>query len=99
LIRSQTGKRIHVDEYHPILAAIGDKNLRLIEMEGEYSIYDGWLQGNYREMAHVPNIDDYRYMNKGHYATKSKYLVLKYSLALASGDTSIPLYQPTRISN
>lgn len=35
------GKRIHVDGYHPILAAIGDKNLQLIEMEGEYSIYEG----------------------------------------------------------
>ena len=56
------GKRIHVDGYHPILAAIGDKNLQLIEMEGEYSIYEGWLKGNYRDLAQVPNIDNYRYL-------------------------------------
>lgn len=57
------------------------------------------MRGEYRHMVNVPNVDTYRYYNKGHYATKCKYDVLKATLAMANGDCNIPLHHPAKVSN
>lgn len=91
---------VHVEENHPLLLALSAKMEDYLLMTGdEYSIYNEWLKGNYREMALVPTIDVYRTRNKGHFATKCKYKVLKKLLALASGDCNVLLYPRTPVSN
>lgn len=71
----------------------------LANEEDEYSIYKEWMKGNYREMAFVPCIDQYRYFNRGHKVTKSKYDVYAATLALANGDCNILLHPSAEISN
>jgi len=92
--------RLHVDERHPILVALGTKLMDYLgHGEDEHSIYKAWQEGNYREMAHVPNIDTYRVRNKGHFVTRCKYNVFTRTLALASGDCNIRLVRFPPISN
>lgn len=92
--------RLHVDERHPILIAIGTKLMDYLgHGEDEFSIYKAWQEGNYREMAHVPNIDTYRIQNKGHFVTRCKYNVFASTLALASGDCNIRLARFPPVSN
>jgi hypothetical protein len=92
--------QVAVDCTHPLAVALSGMQMRYIPLgEDPYSIYHGWIKGDYREMANVPNIDTYRYYNKGHYATKCKYDVLRALLALANGDSNIPLHKPTKLSN
>jgi hypothetical protein len=93
-------EQVVLSETHPLVYAISNKLDNYLDLEGgEFAIYDEWMKGNYREMAKVPNVDTYRYKNKGHKVTKSKYEVLKAVLALAKNDHNIPLHYPTRISN
>lgn len=95
-----TGQRVEVPENHPILVALSDKVMSYLEHgEDEYSIYNEWMKGNYREMAHVPCIDKYRYFNKGHRVTRAKYDVLAITLALAGGNCNILLHQTSKLSN
>jgi hypothetical protein len=93
-------EQVTVEPNHPLVFALSEDLMRYLpETEDEFSIYNEWMKGNYREMANVPNIDTYRYYNKGHYATKCKYDVLHALLALASGNCNIPLHKPTQLSN
>jgi hypothetical protein len=83
-----------IPENHPIVAALSEQLMEYLpETEDDFSIYNEWVKGNYRHMANVPCIDTYRYYNKGHYATKCKYDVLKALLELAGGNCNIPLYE------
>jgi hypothetical protein len=92
--------QVTVEPNHPLVFALSDRLMDYLpETEDEFSIYNEWMIGNYREMANIPNIDTYRYYNKGHYATKCKYDVLRALLALANGDSNIPLHKPTKLSN
>jgi hypothetical protein len=92
--------QVSVEPNHPLMFALSEQLADYLpETEDEFSIYNGWMEGNYRKMANVPNIDTYRYYNKGHYATKCRYDVLKAQLALANGDCNIPLHKPTKLSN
>jgi hypothetical protein len=92
--------QVAVEQNHPIVFALSEQLMEYFPETGdEFSIYNGWIRGEYREMAQVPNIDIYRCYNKGHYATKCKYDVLKAQLALANGDCNIPLHMPTKMSN
>jgi len=92
--------QVAVEPNHPLVFALSDRLMDYLpETEDEFSIYNGWMKGDYRKMASVPNIDTYRYYNKGHYATKCKYDVLRAQLALANGDCNIPLHMPTKLDN
>lgn len=95
-------KQVPVDVGHPLVYALGLKAMDYLEHDcGQdmYSIYHAWMKGDYREMANVPNIDTYRYYNKGHKATRCKYDVLHALLELSSGNCNIPLHKPTKLSN
>jgi hypothetical protein len=92
--------QVPVEPNHPLVFALSDQLMEYLpETEDEYSIYNSWMNGEYREMANVPNIDTYRYYNKGHYATKCKYDVLRSLLELTRGNCNIPLHKPTKLSN
>jgi hypothetical protein len=92
--------QVSVEENHPLMFALSEQLMDYLpEMDDAFSIYNGWMEGKYREMANVPNIDTYRYYNKGHYATKCKYDVLHALLALANGNCNIPLHKPTKLDN
>jgi len=92
--------QITVEPNHPLVFALSEQLMDYLpETEDEFSIYNSWMKGDYRKMANVPNIDTYRYYNKGHYVTKCKYDVLHALLALANGDMNIPLHNPTKLSN
>jgi len=67
--------------------------------EGEYSIYDSWMQGDYREMVNLPSQDTYKYFNRGHKDTRSKYEVLQAVLQVANGNCNISLTKVTKLSN
>jgi len=67
--------------------------------EGEFSIYEAWMRGEYRDMVHVPHIDNYRILNKGHFVTRCKYNILRKTIALAGGDCNINLIKFVPISN
>jgi len=85
---------------HPLVFALSEQLMDYLpETEDEFSIYNSWMKGDYREMANVPNIDTYRYYNKGHYATKCKYDVLHALLELSRGNCNIPLHMPTQLDN
>jgi hypothetical protein len=99
---SHIGKsKVHIPENHPILVAISDKLMSYMETgsDDEYSIYNSWMKGEYREMAHVPNIDAYRVRNKGHFVTRCKYNIMKKTVALANGNCNIPLQDFAKVSN
>jgi hypothetical protein len=101
-VNPTSSDRISISENHPILVAVSFKLMEYLDHEDgddDFSIYNGWMDGNYRLMANVPNVDKYRYKNKGHKVTKSKYEVLKLLLALASGNCNIPLHKPSKLSN
>lgn len=72
---------------------------------GEYSIWEGWVNGKGYEMAFVPSIDQYRYRrykyaNRGHMVTKSKYLVLRSLIAIAKGDLDpVTFTNRTKLTN
>jgi len=92
--------QVTVEPNHPLVFALSDQLMSYLpETEDEFSIYNSWMKGDYREMANVPNIDTYRYYNKGHYVTKCKYDVLHALLALAGGNMNIPLHNPSKLSN
>lgn len=92
--------QVPVEPNHPLVFALSDQLMEYLpETEDEFSIYNSWMAGEYRHMANVPMLDTYRYYNKGHYATKCKYDVLKATLALANGDNNIPLHKPNKMSN
>jgi len=92
--------QVTVEPNHPLVFALSEQLMDYLpETEDEFSIYNGWMRGDYRKMANVPNIDTYRYYNKGHYATKCKYDVLQAQLALANGDCNIPLHKPVKLNN
>jgi hypothetical protein len=92
--------QVTVEPNHPLVFALSEKLMDYLpETEDEFSIYNEWMIGNYREMANIPNIDTYRYYNKGHYATKCKFDVLHAQLALANGDCNIPLHKTTKLDN
>jgi len=66
----------------------------------DYSIYNNWIKGSYREMLRIPSIDSYKFRTKGHKIAKSKYLVLREMLRLvASNDTSDFLLQSLRMTD
>jgi len=98
--------QVSIDKFHPLVFGVTGQLMEYQfktdnsqNFDDDYSIYNSWMKGEYREMANVPNIDTYRYYNKGHYATKCKYDVLKALLAIANGDNKISLHKPTRLSN
>lgn len=92
--------QVPVEPNHPLVFALSDQLMNYLpETEDEFSIYNSWMKGEYRYMANVPNIDTYRYYNKGHYATKCKFDVLRAFLRLVSGDCNIPLHNPAKLSN
>lgn len=91
---------VTVEPNHPLSFALGEQMMDYLPLGGdEFSIYNSWIDGDYREMVNIPSLDVYRYYNKGHKVTKCKYDVLKTLLRLASGDNNIPLYKPTKLSN
>jgi len=71
-----TVNRPTISEDHPIVFGISQKAMLYLEHDpsgsDEYSIYNGWMDGNFREMVHVPSVNPYRTMNKGHKITKCK---------------------------
>jgi hypothetical protein len=97
--------RLAVDPYHPLTFALSEMLEKYIdgdindEVGDEYSIYNAWMRGEYRELGKLPSLDVYRARNRGHKATKAKYDVLKTLLRLASGDQNVPLYKTTRLSD
>jgi len=92
--------QVSVEPNHPLVFALSNQlEDYLQDSEDEFSIYNSWMEGNYREMALIPNLDTYRFYNKGHYATKCKYDVIKAQLALANGDCNIPLHKPLKLDN
>jgi hypothetical protein len=91
---------VTLDTNHPLVYALSNKLMDYLgNYEDEYSIYNSWLEGNYREMASVPSFDRYKYYNKGHFVTKCKFDVLNAQLALANGDCNIPLHKPWKPTN
>jgi len=93
-------RRVHIEENHPVLVGISDKLMLYLDQgEDEYSIYKEWMKGNFREMAHVPSIDSYRYLNKGHFVTRCSFRVFTKTLALANGNCNIPLSRFAPVSN
>jgi hypothetical protein len=101
--KSYAPKKVYdgvIQENHPIVAALSEQLMSYLpETDDDFSIYNEWVKGNYRHMANVPCIDTYRYYNKGHYATKCKYDVLKALLELANGNCNITLYDHKVYSN
>jgi len=94
--------QVYLERDHPILFALGDQLTEYLPAETEedrFSIYNSWMNGKYRELATVPRLDTYRSYNKGHFATKCKYDVLKNLLALANGNCNIPLHKPAMLDN
>jgi hypothetical protein len=72
------GKLIDICEDHPMLTVISDKlTQNYMEAEDEYSVYRQWMDGNGYELAQVPNVDVYRYKNRGHKVTKAKYDIIR----------------------
>lgn len=58
------------------------------------------MAGRYRHLCSIPNIDTYKYYNKGHEATKCKFLVLQHMLELMhSSDTSLFVNYVPKISD
>jgi hypothetical protein len=89
-----------IPENHPILVSLSDKLMSyLVDSENEFSIYESWMKGQYREMVHVPSIDNYRIRNKGHFVTRCKYNIFKKTLALAGGNCNISLNRFSAVSN
>jgi hypothetical protein len=75
------GQRMDISEDHPMLASIGDKLMSTyLASEDEYSVYHRWMSGEDYDLAIVPNVDIYRYKNRGHRVTKAKYDIIKTTL-------------------
>jgi hypothetical protein len=66
----------------------------------DYSIYNNWIKGSYRNMLRIPSIDSYKFRTKGHKISKSKYLVQKMMLKLVvSNNTTLFLQNSIRKSD
>jgi hypothetical protein len=89
------GQRVDIPEDHPMLAAVGDKLMSTyLADEDEFSVYHRWMTGEAYELAIVPNVDIYRYKNRGHKVTKAKYnIIRKTFLYFKEG---LPMSRPER---
>lgn len=99
--QSHTGIRVQIPENHPMLVGISQKLMLYLDhsQDDEFSIYNAWQRGEYREMAFVPSVDPYRALNKGHFTTRCQYRIFKKTLALANGNCNIPLTRFAPVSN
>lgn len=92
--------QVPVDPYHPLMFALGEQLADYLPLTADpYSIYNKWMKGEYREMANVPTLNTYRFYNKGHFATKCKYDVLKAVLELSNYNCNISLHNHTKLTN
>jgi len=91
---------VFIPEYHPMLAKIGDLLMVYLQDEtNEYSVYDRWMSGQDYELALVPSLDQYRYSNRAHRATRAKYEILRKTRAFATGELKPRTIYPDKISN
>lgn len=56
-----------------------------VELE-EYSIFNAWCKGDYRNLCRIPSIDGYKYRTKGHKVTKARYLVQQKMLEMVNSN-------------
>jgi hypothetical protein len=94
----ERGDKLHIPEDHPALYTLG-YNLTSEYMGNPTEIYDRWMEGKDYHLAQVPNIDLYRYENRGHYVTKARYDILKNTVAYSLGRKELPVINRPRITN
>jgi len=92
-------RQLPVEEDHPLVAVISDKLMVYLQEGDEYSIYNAWQEGNYRELVDVPNLDTYRYYNRNRHISKCRFDVLRNLLDLVNGNCNITLVPHKKLSN
>jgi hypothetical protein len=70
------GKRVHIAEGSPIVVGISERLEKYLASEDDFSIWNDWLKGESWNMVLVPNLDTYRYINRGHKMSKAKYKII-----------------------
>jgi len=98
-LANHTANEKVIDKNHPLRLGIDAKCCQYLIHGGEFSIYDEWMKGNYRELAHVPNEETYSTKNKGHYVTRCQYRVYVNLLELVGGNCNINLVPFRCVSN
>jgi len=99
--------QITVEPSHPLIYGLSaqidgvlyDEALFGLTTEGDYSIYNQWMKGEYQHLLNLPSVNTYRFYNKGHKVTKCKFEVFKALCAIAQGDTKIRLTSLNKLSN
>lgn len=92
---------------HPLIFALSESIERYLPEEAytsdfdvdEYWIYDRWMEGEYVHLVNIPNVDTYRFYNRGHRVTKCNFDVFSRLLAISNGNQNIPLQPRTKLTN
>lgn len=91
--------RVHIPENHPALIRLSEQLMSYISSENEYQIYEDWMSGTNYELVNIPSIELYRYRNRAHKATRSRYEILRRAKAFAEGSREYRTILPEKISN
>jgi len=95
-----TEGQMHIPENHPALAGIGELLNSSYPLDTEeFSVYENWMSGKDYGLVQVPSINLYRYRNRSHKATRSRYEILKRTKAFADGIKEYRTQLPDKISN
>jgi len=95
----EKGERIIMPWDHPLRDLVVLKMSQYRNPDNRYSVYDKWMAGESYEMVNLPSVDNYRYRNRAHKASRSRYEILKRAKAFAEGTREYRTTLPERISN
>jgi hypothetical protein len=91
---------VEIDNNHPLVFSLYQQVDKYLPEEAycpetgdedEYYIYNRWMEGEYLSLNNLPDVNTYKYCNKGHKDTKCKFDVAKLVLQIANGNCNIPL--------
>jgi hypothetical protein len=91
---------VEIDNHHPLVFSLYKQVDKYLPEEAycpdtgeedEYYIYNRWMEGEYLSLNNLPDVNTYKYCNKGHKDTKCKFDVAKLVLQIANGNCNIPL--------
>jgi hypothetical protein len=105
--KSKPTSDLDLSPNHPLIFALSESIERYLPEEAyssdfeedEFWIYDQWMKGEYIHLVNIPNVDTYRFYNRGHRVTKCNFDIFKRLLELSNGNENIPLHPRTRRTN
>jgi hypothetical protein len=98
---------VEINDDHPLILSLYEQVDKYLPDEtycptwemDEYFIYNRWMEGEFLHLNNLPDVNTYKYCNKGHKDTKCKFDVAKLVLQIANGNCNIPLMPRAKVSD